>query len=343
MFSIRVDNNPLIHYIWDSMNRNHPLVHRLNAYLNTMGLPQKSHWLLAVSGGADSVALFHLCRVLSRIHGFEFSVAHVHHGDSPDPDQKQYRDQAREFCKNLSLEYEIPFFTNETFPDTSLKSEAGFREFRWSFLKSCSQRLKSEWKVPVIVAVAHNREDALETRLIHLIRGSGEQGLRGLQGFGDGKVRPLLETRRQEVREFLESQGLSWEEDPSNSRLEPLRNWIRQQWLPALDAHRPGSTESLARSLENLARAVSDTHSQLPSKELFNGQALRRDVFLQLSRQQKRQAVALFLSQQGVEGFTSGHVEEFLKRLDTDRKDLSFKMLSVQWKISSDTIQASRV
>lgn len=289
------------------------------------------------------MAMFHLCRVLSRIHGFDISVAHVHHGDSTDPEQRGYRDQAREFCKNLCLEYEVPFFTNENSPEGPLKSEAEFREFRWSFLQTCRQKLESEFGAPVVVAVAHNREDALETRLIHLIRGSGEQGLKGLQGFEKGKVRPLLEIRRQEILEFLQSQGLGWVEDPSNSSLEPLRNWIRQQWLPALDAQRPGSTESLARSLENLSRAVSDTRSQLVSADLFTGQALRRDVFLQLSRQQKRQAVALFLSQQGVEGFTSGHVEEFLKRLDTDRKDLSFKMLSVEWKISSDTIQASRV
>lgn len=324
------------------MNRNHRLVHQLNAYLKSLDVPEGSHWILAVSGGADSVALFHLCFALKNLLGFEFSVAHVHHGPSEPLEQQQFRDRARQFCEELANSHGVTFYTNSQCPSVPLCSEADLRSFRWEWLRKWQSQLKKE-RPDVFIAVAHNREDALETRLIQLIRGAGERGLTGLRALGDGKVRPLLEVRRREILEFLKENKFSWVEDPSNASTEPLRNWIRHQWLPDLEAQRPGSTESLSRSLEILSQAIPDTQSQLPLKSLFTGQALRRDVFLQLTRAQKRQALAWFLSQQGVDGFTLGHVEEILKRLDTQRKELKFSMLSVQWIVSSDTIQASRV
>ncbi len=324
------------------MNRNHRLVHRLNTYIKNLELPENSHWLLALSGGADSVALFHLCVILKGVLGFEISVAHVHHGDSDSKEQRAFRDQALQFCKNLAGSHGVDFYTNSHPPDRLLCSEADFREFRWKWLNLWHKQL-CEKQPNSLVAVAHNKEDALETRLIQLIRGAGEQGLMGLRVYSDGKIRPLLQVCRSEILSFLKENGVHWLEDPSNTSTEPLRNWMRHKWLRDLESQRPGATESLARSLETLTQSISDTQSQLPLSQLFKGQALRRDVFLQLSRRQKCRVLALFLSRLEVDGFTSGHIEEILKRLDTHKKELTFCLLSVQWTISADMIQASRV
>jgi tRNA(Ile)-lysidine synthase len=119
------------------------------------------------------------------------------------------------------------------------------------------------------VATAHHADDQAETVLMRLLAGSGPEGLAGIRPRQDGFVRPLLGVRKAELRAWAEARGLAWREDRSNDAPVYLRNRLRHEVLPLLEAIRPGSAAVLAGAAERFARA------RVPYREGLD-RALRR-------------------------------------------------------------------
>jgi tRNA(Ile)-lysidine synthase len=200
--------------------------------------------LLAVSGGLDSVALMHLLHRTAGAHGGRLSVASVDHGLRPEAagEVAAVGRQAAE----LGLAFR-PLAVELT---TGANLAERARDARRAVLAGLDTDC---------IATGHHRDDQAETVLLHLLRGAGTQGLRGMSWWRGPWVRPLLAVPRAELLAWAEAEGLEWVEDPSNPS--SLRGRLRAI-MPALDALHGGSSASLGRAARLLARE-DDLISQL--------------------------------------------------------------------------------
>jgi tRNA(Ile)-lysidine synthetase-like protein len=205
--------------------------------------------LVALSGGPDSVALLALLVSLAPQLGLLLEVAHVDHRLRPDSSGDA------EFAARLAAVRGLPFHLEATVPAKGQSGpEAAAREARYAALAAIARRAGL-----ATVAVGHTADDQAETVLMNLLRGSGAAGLAGMRpvaawpGPAGGPdpdlrlVRPLLALRREDLRAYLEAEGLDWREDASNSDRRFLRNRVRHDLLPALEALNPRVVAALGR------------------------------------------------------------------------------------------------
>jgi tRNA(Ile)-lysidine synthase len=204
--------------------------------------------VLGLSGGADSVALLDALVSLAARHRFRVVVAHLDHGLRPDSAE----DAA--FCRHLCEALGVPL--HAAVADVSVRArrergglEQAARRERYRFLR----RVREETGAAAI-AVAHTRDDQAETLIMRLLRGAGATGLGGMRPRSGRLLRPLLEVSREEVVAHLRERGLRWREDPTNADLRHLRNRVRHELLPYLEARfNPALREGLARTAGLLA------------------------------------------------------------------------------------------
>ena len=184
---------------------------------------------LGVSGGADSVAMLRIFAELRTRLGIAVHVLHFHHqlrGTEADEDER--------FVKALAQEFQLDFESGraDVAGEARLHGwnvEDAARRLRYQFFSSVAEARSLNR-----VAVAHTANDQAETVLLHLLRGTGLTGLAGIYPAAGLIVRPLLEFRREELREFLSNLKQSWREDASNQDTSRMRARIRHQLIPLL-------------------------------------------------------------------------------------------------------------
>lgn len=209
-------------------------------------LPGRGAVLCALSGGRDSMAMLHILSLLAEEGGFRVAAAHFNHRLRPTAD----RDEA--FVRNWCREYEIPL-TCGAGDVKSLAAREGLgvedaaRKLRYAFLETTARDMGAER-----IATAHHREDNAETVLLHLLRGSGLQGLGGIAPVRGKIVRPLLETSRAEIDEYVTRNTLPYVEDESNQDARFTRNRLRLEVLPLLEEISPGCGARIAAAAELL-------------------------------------------------------------------------------------------
>jgi tRNA(Ile)-lysidine synthase len=213
--------------------------------------------LVAVSGGADSVALLHVLRALANDLALRLHVAHVDHGLRPDSSRDA--DFVRALAERCSLPVEIARVTI-TAEGESL--EAAARAMRYGALESIADRVGADR-----IAVAHTADDQAETVLMRLLEGAGPRGLAGIPAVRGRIIRPLLAARRAEIVAALTAEGEGWIEDPSNRDPRFVRNRIRHRVLPALAAENPDIVPALLRTAR-LAREATDALARVAADEL---------------------------------------------------------------------------
>jgi tRNA(Ile)-lysidine synthase len=199
--------------------------------------------LVALSGGPDSVALLLLLRELEASGELAVAgVAHLNHGlrESAHADEQ--------FCRTLAAEVGLPFRSDlidvrarATRLRVSLE-DAG-RQARYELFERVAAEMDAQ-----VIATGHTRDDQAETFLLRLIRGAGPRGLAGIHPRAGQVVRPLLDLRRDELREYLASVGQPFRDDESNRDLSIPRNRVRHELLPLLARDfSPAVTDVLAR------------------------------------------------------------------------------------------------
>ncbi len=204
---------------------------------------------VAVSGGADSVALLLALMELQKKLGITLLVAHFNHqlrGRESDADE--------DFVRNLAARSGLEFMVG------SENVEARARENRWN-LEDAARRLRYGFLEGLVaagrterIAVGHTADDQAETVLARLARGTGPAGLAGIHPTRGHVVRPLLETRREELREELRARGQEWREDASNRDLTRLRARVRHSVLPHIERElHPAAVKHLSE-LANLVQ-----------------------------------------------------------------------------------------
>jgi tRNA(Ile)-lysidine synthetase-like protein len=222
-------------------------------------LPRCASVLLAVSGGADSLALLYGAAELVPTTGWRLSVAHVHHG-------WRGRDADRDlrFVAAHARRLELPFLSRlrdarGESRRLGLSPEAGARRVRYDALLEMAREVGASR-----IATAHQREDRIESYLLARERKGGLASVAGpRESRADGVVRPMLGVSRVEIREFLAARGLSFRRDASNGDLRLDRNRLRRELTATLGEEDrnaiAGRVERLARRRERLERNFEET------------------------------------------------------------------------------------
>ncbi len=213
--------------------------------------------VVAVSGGPDSVCLLHVLVKLRRELDISLHVAHLNHqlrGSESEADAQYVTELAQRLSIPATIEQrEVKAYQVQQ----RISLEEAAREVRYAFLDQVAESAGAGQ-----VAVGHTVDDHIETILMHLVRGTGTRGLRGLQpytpleylGHSIAIVRPLLAISRRETASYCNRHQLEPRLDVSNLSLSPLRNRIRQQLLPLLKGYNP----QVFRALLRTARIVED-------------------------------------------------------------------------------------
>ena len=237
-------------------------------------LPCGSEILAAVSGGSDSVALLQLLNRFANYMNWELTVLHIDHRARPESreDAVFVKNLAEKLCLHCSIE--------EISPHGSGSVEGYFSAER--------NRIYSEYSSGNrLVVTGHTASDRAETLIMRLLEGSGLRGLGGMDYLGRGPVRrPLLDFSRSELRDYLETIGQNWVEDPTNQEDSFLRNRIRHSIIPVLESISPGSTYAIARSSANLSQWRDVTAGIIDESldKLLDGDTFQTDKYLNLPK-----------------------------------------------------------
>jgi len=211
--------------------------------INECGLTRSCPIVVGVSGGADSLCLLHL---LNRL-GFSIIIAHVNHCLRGESDAEQA--QVERLAKTLGLPFKSAKVDVETQSrKTKLSIEESARQLRYEFLFSVANYVDAQ-----ALAVAHHADDQVETVLMHILRGAGPSGMKGmayrsfLPVFSSSIpiVRPLLATWRSEIDEYCIQEGMLPCFDQTNSDTRYFRNRIRHELIPNLETYNPKAKEHL--------------------------------------------------------------------------------------------------
>lgn len=201
-----------------------------NELKNLVSHPEKRSYLLAVSGGADSMVLASLFRDFrDEIQNSEFKIqiAHINYklrGKDSDLDQETVQD----FCEKNNIPFHLyEVSEKDRKPENSIQLWA--RELRYDFFRKIKEQEQLEF-----LATAHHLNDQLETFLINLSKASGIKGLSGIPANDNHILRPLLHVSKDEIYKFAEKNDIAFREDLSNKKSDYLRNKIRNEIVPKL-------------------------------------------------------------------------------------------------------------
>lgn len=209
-------------------------------------LKHDGRYIVALSGGADSVAL--LC-ILDAL-GMNISAAHCNfhlRGEESNRDEQ--------FCVDLCQKMGIPlsrihFDTQEYAQLHKVSIEMAARDLRYRYFAQLAKDLEADG-----ICVAHHRDDNVETLLLNLLRGSGIDGLAGIAPQNGNILRPLLCISRQDILQYLKEKGQDYVTDSTNLEDDALRNKIRHHVIPLLQTQNPAASDNIALSAKYVRQA----------------------------------------------------------------------------------------
>ncbi|TCS94282.1 tRNA lysidine(34) synthetase TilS [Hazenella coriacea] len=275
--------------------------------------------LVAVSGGPDSMALLYGLHQLSRQNDWKLFVVHVNH-QLRGADSEQDEEYVCRKCKDWNIPYAVDRIdVVKQVQQTGENKQAVSRKLRYeSFLQ-----VAKKWDIHTCV-LAHHADDQVETVLMRLIRGTGVQGLTGIQQVrhwrGLRLVRPLLHVSREMIENYCEQEFLEPRMDLSNLSTEYTRNRVRLELIPLLKSYNPQMKQSILQ-LSDLVRDEEEVWDDLVQKSLSEI-LLKKEKdyitialtpFLQLPVALQRRTVKLILNcylRQGVHEATLESVEQ---------------------------------
>lgn len=183
--------------------------------------------VIGVSGGPDSICLLHILNEIKNELNFKIYVAHINHMIREEADSET--EYVKEFCNNLGIECYIKRIdVVEIANNLKRGTEETGRQIRYEFFKEILEKTNSNK-----IATAHNNNDKVETILMNILRGSGTSGLKGIEAIRDNMyIRPLINTSREEIEEYCETNKLEPKIDESNNENIYTRNKIRNIVIP---------------------------------------------------------------------------------------------------------------
>lgn len=235
--------------------------------------------LVALSGGADSVALLYL------LHELKYDCKALHcnfhlRGTESDRDERF----VRRLCEDMGVQLMVRHFdTKEYASQKHISIEMAARELRYDWFDECIKE-----KVGNVVAVAHHNDDNVETFLINLTRGSGLNGLKGMRFKNEYIVRPLLKVARSEIISYMKSNGYDYVTDSTNLQNEFTRNKLRLDIIPLFEKINPSFKTCIAETANRLSEVYSIYNSSIENaigKVLSEGKINIPELLKQISPQ----------------------------------------------------------
>lgn len=284
-------------------------------------IAEGSHIVLGLSGGPDSVCLFHVLLMLAEEKNLKLHAVHVNHqlrGDAADQDQ--------EFVENLCIETGVPlevvvFDCAELAKDMGITTEEAGRIKRYEAFDDVADKvIRDDPEAEVSIAVAHNYDDQAETIMFRLMRGTGPDGLAGMEykridERGHALIRPLLDCKKQDIVRYCMKEHLDARLDKTNEEAVYSRNAIRLDVFPFLEKYSPNFKDALVR-LGNVAREDKLFMHSLAEQVMEYVITEIGDGYIQLSRKKmsriavpvRRRVISLAASQLGLsEDLTQAH------------------------------------
>ena len=277
-------------------------------------------YLVALSGGADSVALLLCLKEL----GYRVEAVHCNFHLRG---EESLRDEL--FCEDLCQRVNIPFhkvhFDTQAYADLHKVSiEMAARELRYRYFFQLKEALGADG-----VCVGHHKEDSVETILINLVRGTGLSGLMGIRPRNHDVIRPLLCVTRQEIEDYLRQQAVSFVTDSTNLIDDVVRNKIRLNVLPQLSEINPSVTDAILTTSnhlsevdaivqESLKTALGKAVSFINSATQVSSNSLSNEPFqldLSVVRAFPSPSYLLFYILKPL-GFSSSQIAEMVSHLD---------------------------
>lgn len=261
---------------------------------------QPGTYVVAVSGGVDSMVLLDLLRQQPDL---KLVVAHFDHGIRPDSSFD------KDLVRSVASQHGLPFVYHQAKlgPDAS---EDTARKARYEFLHNVRQASGAR-----AIVTAHHHDDALETALINLLRGTGRKGLTALKSHPTVH-RPLLDVKKQVLRDYANDQGLVWREDSTNEDTKYLRNYVRHRLLSQFG---PDDKEKLHAIIAKAHAVNNELDTQLMNYlhvQSKNG-TLDRQTFLRLPHTVAREVMAAWLRKHGIADFDQKSLERLVVRAKT--------------------------
>ncbi len=198
-------------------------------------------YIIAVSGGVDSVVLLH---VLAHMPDLQLVAAHYDHGIRQDSAED------RKLVQRYAKAYGLPFEYEEGKLGPQA-SEAVARNARYNFLRQVRKKHDAE-----AIITAHHQDDVLETIIINFMRGTKSKGLSSLRSSGE-MLRPLLGIPKEDIRQYALQNMLEWREDSTNSDTKYLRNYVRLEIVPRMD---PATRSKLLEASKRAAKLNDAIH-----------------------------------------------------------------------------------
>lgn len=200
-------------------------------------------FLIAISGGIDSVVLTHLCDSAN----LNVALAHCNfnlRGKESDADE----DFVVNLAEDLNIEVFTQRFDTEAYAKDNKRSiQMAARELRYNWFEELSKQLQFDY-----ILTAHHADDNLETFLINFTRGTGLEGLTGIPEINNKFVRPLLPFSSEQIEAYANANNIKWREDSSNKSVKYLRNKLRHEVVPILKEINPSLLQSFQTTLSNL-------------------------------------------------------------------------------------------
>ena len=279
-------------------------------------------YIVALSGGADSVSLLFVLKHLEHELGIDVEAAHCNFHLRG---AESVRDE--EFCKQLCERLSVPLhlihFDTQAYADLHRVSiEMAARDLRYGYFENLRRDIEAQ-----DICVAHHRDDSVETVLLNLVRGTGLRGLRGIQPRNGNIIRPLLSLSREDIVQYLGALGESYVTDSTNLHNDVKRNKIRLDVMPLLRELNPSVSQSIFESSlrvgealkvfdEAMKRSIADVTATSPSHHLTISPPHHLVISVERLKQQPSPEYTLheILSSYG---FTSAQIEQIYGSLDT--------------------------
>lgn len=204
-------------------------------------LQSPKHILLAYSCGADSTALLHVLKTLKSEFAYSLSCVHVHHG------LRKASDDEEEFARDYSASIGVPIQVIRINVSKTGNLENAARTARYQAIEEARRKVNAD-----VVALAHHADDQAETMLMHLLSGSGLDGLKAMSEFRPPFWRPLLSVTKSDLMAYLNKNNLEYMEDESNSDSRFTRNHLRHRVLPIFEELQPGFSLRMSQTADIL-------------------------------------------------------------------------------------------
>jgi tRNA(Ile)-lysidine synthase len=295
-------------------------------------LPESGIYVAAVSGGVDSMALLHMLqarRVAEGDNPITIIVAHLDHGIREDSIED------RELVQFVAMAYGMPFVYDEANLGEKA-SEALARQRRYEFLEKVMQNSLAEG-----IITAHHEDDAIETAIMNIARGSGRKGLTSL-GDNDKLLRPLIKVSKKDLRQYAVDNDLLWREDSTNADTKYRRNHVRHNVVAKFDPEAKRELASIIHKTRLTNTEIDHILNDLLDENVSDGK-LNKHWLIDLPHNVGKEVIAAWLRKSELRDFDKKTLERLIVGAKVAKPGSKIEIVkNVKMKVAKDSLEIVR-